>query len=338
MRIVNWNIEWMNDWFVGGGSVAFRQDNPRKGITDVVALCTRVASVVKGLDPDVLTIQEGPSDIREMILFVDTFLADNLGESLFDIFIGMDGGAQKIYAFVKKGGEFTNPVLPTDDLTLDLQDPFEVDITGDYQLEGYEFTRLPLVIEGTIAGDNSQLRIVILHTKSKYVHRGRSLWNNLNTRMQFIAAAMKNRRRISAEAMRVRSYLDELLNLNLNSHLIVTGDFNDGPGFDYFERRYLTHNVTDILLGSTYYPNRIFNHAFLGRVPEEERFTAKFDDFVDDITDRPILLDHILVSPALSTSIQNSGIAHQEYQAGTDDNASGRQRHVSDHRPVFLDL
>ena len=338
MRIVNWNIEWMNDWFVGGGSVAFRQDNPRRGITDVVALCTRVASVVKGLDPDVLTIQEGPSDIREMILFVDTFLADNLGESLFDIFIGMDGGAQKIYAFVKKGGEFTNPVLPTDDLTLDLQDPFEVDITGDYQLEGYEFTRLPLVIEGTIAGDNSQLRIVILHTKSKYVHRGRSLWNNLNTRMQFIAAAMKNRRRISAEAMRVRSYLDELLNLNLNSHLIVTGDFNDGPGFDYFERRYLTHNVTDILLGSTYYPNRIFNHAFLGRVPEEERFTAKFDDFVDDITDRPILLDHILVSPALSTSIQNSGIAHQEYQAGTDDNASGRQRHVSDHRPVFLDL
>jgi endonuclease/exonuclease/phosphatase family metal-dependent hydrolase len=250
----------------------------------------------------------------------------------------MDGGAQKIYAFVKKGGEFTNPVLPTDYLTLDLQDPFEVDITGDYQLEGYEFTRLPLVIEGTIAGDNSQLRIVILHTKSKYVHRGRSLWNNLDTRMQFIAAAMKNRRRISAEAMRVRLYIDELLNLNLNSHLIVTGDFNDGPGIDYFERRYLTHNVTDILLGSTYYPNRIFNHAFLGRVPEEERFTAIFDDFVDDISDRPILLDHILVSPALSPSIQNSGIAHQEYQAGTDDNASGRQRHVSDHRPVFLDL
>jgi exonuclease III len=120
--------------------------------------------------------------------------------------------------------------------------------------------------------------------------------------------------------------------------LIVTGDFNDGPGIDYFERRYLTHNVTDILLGSTYYPNRIFNHAFLGRVPEEERFTAIFDDFVDDISDRPILLDHILVSPALSPSIQNSGIAHQEYQAGTDDNASGRQRHVSDHRPVFLDL
>ena len=82
MRIVDWNIEWMNDWFVGGGNVAFREDNPRKGITDVAALCTRVANVVKGLNPDVLTIQEGPSDIREMALFVENYLTDNQGESL----------------------------------------------------------------------------------------------------------------------------------------------------------------------------------------------------------------------------------------------------------------
>jgi hypothetical protein len=73
MKIVNWNIEWMNDWFVGYGSVAFRQDNPSRGISDVADLCSRVASVVKNLDPDVLTIEEGPSDIREMELFVETY-------------------------------------------------------------------------------------------------------------------------------------------------------------------------------------------------------------------------------------------------------------------------
>jgi exonuclease III len=338
MRIVNWNIEWMNDWFVGGGSVAFRENNLRKGINDVAALCTRVADVVKDLDPDVLTIQEGPSDIREMELFVENFLADNQGESLFDIFIGMDGGAQKLYAFVKKGGEFKNPVLPTDDLTLELQDPFEVDIVGDYELEGYEFTRLPLVVEGALDNENSKLRIIILHTKSKYVHNGRSLWDDLDTRMQFVKAAMKNRRRISAEAMRVRLYVDEFLKQNQDSFVVITGDFNDGPGIDYFERHYLTHNITDILLGSTYYPNRMFKHAFIERVTEDKRFTAIFNDFVDDIPERPLLLDHILVSPALSSKIQDSGIAHQEYEAGTDGNASGRQRHVSDHRPVYIDL
>jgi hypothetical protein len=338
VRIVNWNIEWMNDWFVGGGSVAFRQDNPRRGITDVADLCRRVASVVKSLDPDVLTIEEGPSDIREMELFVETYLIDGQGNGLFDIFGGIDGGAQKIYTLVKKGGEFRNPVIPADDLTLALRKPWEADIDGDYWLEDYEFTRQPLVVEGRKGDENSKLRIVALHTKSKYVHNGESLWKNPDTRIEYVREAIKNRRRISSEAMRVRTYLDDLLNENIDSLCVATGDFNDGPGIDYFEKRYLTHNVTDILLGSTYYPDLLFKHAFLERVPEQQRYTAIFDDFIDDIPGRPLLLDHILVSPALSPRIEDSGIAHQEYNAGTDSSASGRQKYVSDHRPVYADL
>jgi exonuclease III len=336
--MVNWNIEWMNDWFVGGGSVAFRQDNPRRGITDVADLCGRVASVINNLNPDVLTIEEGPSDIREMELFVETYLIDGQGNRLFDIFGGIDGGAQKIYTLVKKGGEFRNPVIPGDDVTLALQEPWEADIDGDYQLEGYEFTRQPLVVEGTEGDENSTLRIVTLHTKSKYVHNGESLWRNPDTRTEYVKAALKNRRRISSEAMRVRQYLDDLLNQNNDSLSVVAGDFNDGPGIDYFEKRYLTHNVTDILLGSTYYPNLLFKHAFLERVPEHKRYTAIYDDFIDDIPGRHLLLDHILISPALSSRIEDSGIAHQEYNAGTDNNASGRQKYVSDHRPVYADL
>ncbi len=335
MRIVNWNIEWMNDWFIGGGSVAFRQNNPQKGITDVADLCRRVTSVVNNLDPDVLTIEEGPSDIREMELFVETYLIDGQGNTLFDVYGGIDGGSQKIYTLVKKGGELTNPIIPSDNLTLALQEPWQVDVDGDYHLEGYEFTRQPLVIEGTIQDDNSKLKIVTLHTKSKYVHTGESLWNNPDTRMEYVIAALKNRRRISSEVVRVRGYLDDLLKENSESLIVVTGDFNDGPGIDHFERHYLTHNVTDILLGSTYYPNLLFKHTFLERVPEAQRYTAVFNDFIDNIQGRHLLLDHILSSPALSSRIQASGIAHQEYNAGTDNNASGRQKYVSDHRPAY---
>jgi hypothetical protein len=338
MKIVNWNIEWMNDWFVGYGSVAFRQDNPSRGISDVADLCSRVASVVKNLDPDVLTIEEGPSDIREMELFVETYLTDESGNVLFDIFGGIDGRSQKLYALVKKGGDFKNPVIASDDLTLDLETPWDADIDGDYQLEGYDFTRQPLVIEGTIVKGNSKLRIVILHTKSKYVHNGESLYNDPDTRIQFIIAALKNRRRISSEAMRVRQYVDDLLDENKKSLIVVTGDFNDGPGIDYFEKYYLTHNVTDILLGSTYYPDLLFKHTFLETVPENKRYTAIFDDFIDDIKGRHLLLDHLLVSPALSSKIKDTGIAHKEYDAGTDNSASGRQKHVSDHRPVYMVL
>lgn len=162
MRIVNWNIEWMNNWFVGTGSVAFRQNNLGRGVTDVADLCRRVASVVKNLDPDVLTIEEGPSDIREMELFAETYLVDGQGNALFDIFGGIDGRSQKLYTLIKKGGEFRNPTIATDDLTLALQEPWPVDIDGDYQLEGYEFTRQPLVVEGTMRDENSKLKIVTL--------------------------------------------------------------------------------------------------------------------------------------------------------------------------------
>ena len=120
MKIVNWNIEWMNNWFEGYGQVGFRQDHPTKGISDVADLCRRVARVIKNLNPDVLTIEEGPSDIREMELFTDTYLIDSHDNKIFDVFGGIDGGAQKVYALVKKGGEFKNPALASYYLTLEL--------------------------------------------------------------------------------------------------------------------------------------------------------------------------------------------------------------------------
>ncbi len=323
----------MNDWFVGGGDVALRMVHDRTGITSVDALCRRVGRVILDLDPDVLTLEEGPSDIREMQLFVSYYLDDS-----FDVFGGFDGGAQKIYALVKNDGGFGEPRIATDDLTQGLQEPWQADIDGDHRLENYDFTRLPLVLEGE-TGENGQIaRIVTLHTKSKYVHGGRELFENVATRREFVIAALKNRRRISSEAMRTRRYLDDLMKSTPESLIIVTGDFNDGPGIDYFETRYLTHNVTDILLGSTYYPSRLFHHALIPKVSGDKRFTAIFDDYVDNIPNRRLLLDHFLVSPALAPRVTSAAIAHDEYDAGTDDQAEGRQKFVSDHRPILIEL
>ena len=338
MRIVNWNIEWMNDWFVGGNVVQFRPNNPRTGITDTDALCTRIAQVITALGPDLLVVEEGPSDIREMELFVNTYLADSGSQPQYDVLGGLDGRSQKIYALVKRGGGFLDGRLSHDAPTLALDSPWECDVDGDLELEPYEFTRMPLVVEGELSEGGPTLRVVALHTKSKYVHDGRAQWEDPDTRPNFIRAAMVNRRRISSEAMRCRELLDELLGDDLSGRAVVTGDFNDGPGIDYFEKRYLTHNVTDILLGTAYRPERIFAHAFLTAIPENQRYTAIFDDYVDDIPNRRILLDHVLVSPALRNDISASGVAHAEYEAAIDHSASRRQRYPSDHRPVYVDL
>ena len=336
MKLVFWNIEWMNDWFVGGNEVAFRAENPRRGITDVAGLCTRVANVIEALAPDALMVGEGPSDRREMELFINKFLSDTTGPK-YELFGGLDGGAQKLYILYRKGGAFEDAGLDDTDLARSLGDPWETDVDGDLELEPYEFTRVPLAARLKLAGET--LRIVGLHTKSKYVHKGEEQWNDPARRCDFVIAALKNRRRISAESMRTRQYLDELIDADPNALVVVVGDFNDGPGQDFFEKHYLTHNVTDILLGSTFYPQRQFRHAFLHRVPQNELFTATFDDFVDGINNRRTLLDHILVSPALEARVQDSGIAHAEIDAQADPAATKeRQKVASDHKPASVTI
>ncbi len=348
MRIVNWNIEWMNNWFVGNNQVAFESKyEPRGGrgqIDSVKDLCKRVASTITNLNPDVLTIQEGPSDHREMALFVEKYLANKYeiygaGRGYINNPPKLQGGSQKNYILVKKDGKFTNCIIPRDSNTDALHDSWESDVEGTLIPIEYKFTRSPVVVEGTCSGKT--VRIMTLHTKSKYVHGQQEMWEDESKKPKFIKSAMENRRRIASEAMRARQYLDDLVEENPLALLVVTGDLNDGPGHDYFEKRYLSHNVTDILLGSTYRPNLLFIHAFLDRVPVDDRYTAIFDDFIDGIDNRPILLDHILVSPVLSlhSIVTNAGIAHEEFDNECDNNKpNDREKMPSDHRPVFVDL
>src|SRR5439155_13782944 len=125
--------------------------------------------------------------------------------------------------------------------------------------------------------------------------------------------------------------------------VIVLGDLNDGPGLDYFEENYLAHNVTDILVGSAFQPEEIFNHA-QHDVPLAQRYTAVFDDFVTGTNNSHLLLDHILLSPGLLSTtglrkIAHSGkVHHAEYDAHTVNAGLNREDRPSDHRPVSVQL
>ncbi len=345
MRIVSWNIEWMNNWFVGHERVALRErydprGQPHDAIADVDSLCKRVAQVIEDLAPDILCVQEGPSDLREMELFVSTYLTDEAGQSLYRVFGGYDGRAQKIYVLVNCQGPVPDAWEPDDSLTRTLTEEWQCDVDGDSSLEPYRFTRRPVVVDCSY--EDETVRVIALHTKSKYVHGGAELWNSPTRQSEFVGEALTCRRRISAEAMRVRRYLAAMLEENPHHAIVVAGDCNDGPGADYFEEVYLTHNVTDILLGSTYQPAFQFEHAFMHRLPRAARYTAIFDDFVTGEHDKLLVLDHILVSPVLKSGggttigLLNGGIGHQPFERAIDEAApSSRQQFPSDHRPVF---
>src|SRR5262249_20370212 len=127
------------------------------------------------------------------------------------------------------------------------------------------------------------------------------------------------------------------------SRIVLLGDLNDGPGLDYFEENYLAHNVTDILVGSAFEPELLFQHA-QHDVQRPQRFTAVFDDFVENVIGKKLLLDHILLSPAFIgdsglRKVPNSGtIHHVEYDAQVSNEGKKREDRPSDHRPVSVEL
>ena len=92
------------------------------------------------------------------------------------------------------------------------------------------------------------------------------------------------------------------------------------------------------MLGSTFTPELIFHHPLLAHVSSPALFTARFDDFVDEIDDRPLLLDHFAVSPALTHWVTHAEIAHGVFEAEITGSGTRREDRPSDHRPIVLDL
>ena len=334
VKLLNWNIQWMNDWFIpiSEGDPAWRAADPASTADGGPSAAARAARVIDALAPDAIAIQEGPSRDGEMRLFVDDLLT-----GAWEIIGPSGSGAQKLYLLVRRGGriETARRIWP-DQGPLDLSTPWPVDATGDLVVEGYQFTREPLAAELIVSG--RRMIVVNLHSKSKYIHGGRGLWDNEATRPQFIAQAVRNRRRISAELMRVRQWLDAALDADPEARIAVLGDMNDGPGVDFFEARYLINNVVAIVAGNPFNPRRMLRHAFIDRELKERNFTARFDDFIDNITDRPLLLDHILLSPTLYWGgLRSARIEHEAFEAATA-SGTGRDDRPSDHRPQSVTL
>jgi endonuclease/exonuclease/phosphatase family metal-dependent hydrolase len=357
MRYADWNIEWMNHWFAD--DFTFYDYTP--DISDVSDLCYRVAQVIMEMDPDILAVQEGPSSIEKMNLFCSTYLND-----AYQVFGGLESyspassnsstgnnsaslNLQQLYFLVKKDGKIRNPRLFTEVDNL-LKAPWQFDISGEFIIEEYQFTRRPLVIRGDvlIEGRSTPMVFCNMHAKSKYVNKGERLWQSSSEeeRLKYIKTSVKNRRRIAAECLRLRKVLDQIVfsssEFNQDPFLIVSGDFNDGPGMDFFEENYLLGDCVYSLLGSTFNNRTKLLYSILDRdkyVPRDEQWSVIFDDYVDEEQDKRALLDHIFVSDAILDRVYRASIAHVIFNKySTFASKSDRQTRPSDHRPVFVDL
>lgn len=342
VKICSANMEWMNDWFTSDSIPvpAFRPTFTKDGHTSITAdIATRAAAMIRAINPDVLAIQEAPSRKAELDLFIQTYLSDD-GAPLYQSFLGDSGGAQKLGLLYKPGAVDSAALAPHTSIQ-NLIDDWQADVNGDGFIDLYGFTRTPLVLNLGIGG--TKLQIIVAHTKSNFINNGASMWNNPATRQNYVVGALQNRRRISTEAKRIRAYIDAVLQVEPDARIMVMGDLNDGPGRDYFEEIYLSHNVTDILVGSVFEPEFIFAHA-QHDVAETKRYTAVFDDFVTEEVGKKLLLDHILLSPGLRhrtglrRTPQSGTVFHLEYNAQVVNQGLNREDRPSDHVPVGVRL
>ena len=345
MRVVNWNIEHMNSWFVPSKDKnwpSLRQDYPAEHhfgggkIGNVPALAERAGNVLRALDPDLICIQEGAGG-REVALFLSQFLPIPNGKT-WKVLEGA-GSTQKLIFAARTDRSVKSAVIANDaGMKVDLGADFEADTDGDAVLEtDTRFARRPLVVDVVAHGHN--IRVINCHLKSKFVPDGEDLFHGTQAeKKKFIRAALVNRRRISAEAFRIRTYLDELFKNNPDRLILLTGDLNDGPGFEHFERKYLTHSVVDLVFGSVLLPEGRLTHPLIkpGQPPPA---SAYFDDFVEKVENKALLLDHIGLSPQMSTWLDCARIATAEFDAQAQPAAENkRESFASDHRPVFAIL
>ncbi len=192
--------------------------------------------------------------------------------------------------------------------------------------------------------NDQEIEIIGVHLKSKSNRNPVLKDTKGNLKGTYLHEATEARIKLATEARNVREYISAKFEQVDHPGLILMGDCNDGPGHDFFEKRYLFFDLISNLQGDVMIAERFFNHAVFD-FPNHLRWTAKFRDEVLGIpaSKNPLLLDHILMSQPLSRDkfaiVVNEyagKIEHEAYErfnAGATSNAR-----TSDHRPMSCEF
>jgi len=316
-RVMAYNIEHMNRMFLN--EVITKDEDKERA--------TKIAQVIKDIKPHVLGISEAANDVDEHNHFISTYLS---GEG-YKIAMGVSRGAQNLVIY------YRDPFIPVStDAELDFYDPWQLDLDDDKVVERFAWDRKPLEVVFKIGANGPKVMVILVHSKSKGVFSVVDLAN-------FQKISLGNRKRLVAQALKLRERLDQLISPENSDPLpvIVMGDMNDGPGLDAFES-IVGKSFVETVIGSVFEPDGIFHNVLWHMTgtskTRNELWTA---DFPDPIVNNPlgwehrIWIDHILVSPNM---LENDSPIKYVMDSGEIGDKNPDSRKASDHFPVHCEI
>jgi endonuclease/exonuclease/phosphatase family metal-dependent hydrolase len=319
IKLVSWNMEWLNDLFASGSSgspAAFRPDEEVPQHNSRTTVGKRKAGLQRGLahlDADAMVIVEGPSSGAELQLLFDDLAPGEWTTHLQrSVSLNAPHRTDKFTSTQNVGiairtdtGRFAaDPIKvfdamdPASGPIHKASEPFFHDSGENGVFEWYRFERRPAYAEVTMA-DGALFRLVGLHLKSKGIFNAFE-WS------KWWAMADANRERLLAQCRHLREaflnpYLAEEPTRRIP--LVVCGDINDGPGFDTSEMRLKASGV-ETIMGSVWEPDLTLGSVLFDRLPKKQRdaldfkenYTTSFEDPIFDGQFQREWIDHILYS------------------------------------------
>lgn len=285
LKITSWNIEHLDRLL-------------KNNLSD---FCLKRLAAIReeifSIDPDILLILEGPNSNK-----IDSVAKDILNKKYIAIKAQDDTydikGIQWMWFFVKPAIASSCSLLPCQtwyDYTGSKK--WKVHYWGKYDSAEHFHYRKPQVLVMELNGQ--RIEFIGAHLKSKFVNQGEKLWKGTAAQNKlFIDESLKARIKLATEAENIRKYIDKRFEQTEKPAIFVMGDFNDGPGKEYFEQQYLFFDLISNIQGDIFFASKFLNHALFD-YSEHLRWTCCFDDFVEGTKDAKILIDHILFTQPL---------------------------------------
>lgn len=330
MRIATYNVEWFSNLFDDAGQML--NDDAWSARWDVRRgqQLAAIAQVLRRVDADAVLIVEAPdiSRRRDGAAALEGF-ARHAGLRARTALSGFANDTQQELILL-----FDPDILAARHDPRDLHAPrfdteFSIDLDVDARQDQVVWSKPPL--EAALETPLGPLRLIGVHAKSKAPH-------GASDRDEEIRIAIANRRKQLAQCIWLRRRIEG--HLAAGDHLIVLGDFNDGPGLDEYEALFGRSGV-EIVIGEAP-AERLFDpHAAMAlqsRISAQPA-TARFFNR-DTKKYLSALLDYIMVSGDLRARAAGWRIWHpfDDAECWQDEPLRAALLTASDHFPVSLDL